>query len=128
MTVKNFRDLKVWKKSHQLVLQIYRASNQFPADERFGLTSQIRCASVSIPSNIAKSCGRDGDADFARFLQIALGSASEAEYQFLLARDLGFLTQDISCELIGKVVEVKRMLGSFIKTLRSKTQPPKSKS
>jgi four helix bundle protein len=89
--MKNFRDLNVWEKSHGLALQVYRATADFPAKEVYGLTSQIRRAAASIPGNIAEGCGRNGDAELARFLQIAVGSASELEYHLLLAHDLGML-------------------------------------
>ena len=81
--MKDFRNLKVWEKSHQLALAVYKATSTFPRHELYGLTS--------IPANIAQGCGRSGDAELARFLQIAMGSASELEYHLLLARDLGFL-------------------------------------
>ena len=83
--MKDFRQLKVWDKSHELALSIYRATKDFPKEELYGLTSQIRRASMSIPTNIAEGCGRNTDADFARFLQMAMGSASETEYHLLLA-------------------------------------------
>ena len=89
--MKDFRNLKVWEKSHQLALAVYKATSTFPRHELYGLTSQIRRACASIPANIAEGCGRSGDAELARFLQIAMGSASELEYHLLLARDLGFL-------------------------------------
>ena len=92
--MKDFRQLKVWEKSHQLALAIYKATKEFPKEELYGLTSQIRRSSMSIPTNIAEGCGRNTDADFARFLQMAMGSASETEYQLILARDLEFLPKD----------------------------------
>jgi len=92
--LRDFRKQKVWEKSHLLTLEIYRATENFPREELYGLTGQIRRASASIPANIAEGCGKDGDADFARFLQIARGSASELEYHLLLVKDLGFLEQN----------------------------------
>jgi four helix bundle protein len=91
--MKDFRQLKVWEKSHQLALSVYKATKKFPKEELYGLTSQIRRASMSIPTNIAEGCGRNTDKEFARFLQIAMGSASETEYQLILARDLEFFQQ-----------------------------------
>jgi four helix bundle protein len=85
--MKDFRQLKVWEKAHQLALEVYNATKGFPKEELYGLTSQIRRSSMSIPTNIAEGCGRNTDADFARFLQMAMGSASETEYQLILARD-----------------------------------------
>ncbi len=117
--MKNFRDVKVWEKAHRLTLAIYRDTTTFPKDELYGLRSQMRRASVSIPTNIAEGCGRDGDKDFARFLQIAMGSASELEYHVLLARDLDLLKSRAYEALTGEIVEVKRMLASFIRKLRA---------
>ncbi len=115
--MKNFRNLNVWKNSHELALRLYHITSSYPKNERYGLISQIRRASVSIPTNIAEGCGRGSDADLARFLQIALGSASEIEYLVLLSSDLKFIEQDLSSELNSKIQEIKRMLTSFIKKL-----------
>ena len=89
--MKNFRDLGVWTKSYRLTLAVYRETKAFPKEEQFGLTSQLRRAASSIPANIAEGCCRNGDAEFRRFLFIAMGSASELECHILLARDLGLL-------------------------------------
>ena len=89
--MKDFRKLKVWKRAHELVLEIYKITHQFPKEELYGLTNQIRRSSSSIPTNIAEGCGRAGDTEFHRFLIIAMGSASELEYQAVLAHDLGYL-------------------------------------
>ncbi len=117
--MRDFRDLKVWDKSHQLTLGVYQATATFPQEERYGLTSQIRRAAVSISANIAEGCGRNGEAELARFLQIALGSASELEYHLLLAQDLGYLDTIQEKDLASEVVEVKRMLTSFIQKLKA---------
>jgi four helix bundle protein len=117
--MKDFRQLKVWEKAHQLALAVYKATKEFPKEELYGLTSQIRRASMSIPTNIAEGCGRNTDADFARFLQMAMGSASETEYQLILAHDLDFLPQASYEKLHNEVEEVKRMLASLLKTLRA---------
>ena len=84
--MQDFRQLKVWRKAHSLALAIYKGTVRFPRTELYGLTSQIRRACVSIPANIAEGCGRGGDPELGRFLQIAMGSASELEYHLLLAR------------------------------------------
>lgn len=118
-TMKDFRELKVWEKAHSLTLAIYKATTLFPKDELYGLISQIRRACASIPANIAEGCGRGGDAELARFLQIAMGSASELEYHLLLARDLGFLNSSDYERLTSEVTEVKRMLTSFIQKLKA---------
>lgn len=117
--MKDFRDLHVWEKAHHVVLDLYRVTAEFPQAERYGLTSQMRRAAISIPSNIAEGCGRRSDADFARFLQIALGSASELECQTLLARDLGFLDGRRSHQLIEGIIEVKRMISGLLRRLRA---------
>ncbi|HEX2989771.1 MAG TPA: four helix bundle protein [Anaerolineales bacterium] len=117
--MKGFRQLKVWEKSHQLALTVDNATKGFPKEELYGLTSQIRCSSISIPTNIAEGCGRNTDADFARFLQMAIGSASETEYQLILARDLEFLPKDSYEKLHTEVEEIKRMLASLLKTIRT---------
>ena len=89
--MQDFKKLKVWQKAHSLAVAIYQATEVFPKDELYGLTSQIRRSCVSIPANIAEGCGRGGNTEFNRFLQIALGSATELEYHLLLANELKFL-------------------------------------
>src|SRR3954468_2892649 len=112
--MKDFRDLQVWGKAHELTLWIYGATKGFPREEVYGLTSQMRRCSASIGANIAEGCGRHGDGEFHRFLQMAMGSASELEYHLLLAHDLGFLSQVKYEPLNRDVVEVKRMLASLV--------------
>lgn len=119
--MQNFRDLKVWNKAHTVALAIYEATEPFPVAERYGLTSQMRRAAASIPSNIAEGCGRSTHADFARFLHIAPGSASELEYFLLLARDLRFLKGTRYESIVDSVQEVKRMLTALIARVRAKT-------
>ena len=115
--MQDFRDLLVWQKAHQLALETYRLTRNFPPDERFGLTSQLRRASASIAANLAEGCGRGSDADFARFVQNSMGSASETDYHFLLAKDLTFLDLPDYNAVFPKVVEVKRMLVGFLQVL-----------
>ena len=117
--MRDFRQLQVWEKSHQLVLAVYRASLAFPKDELYGLTSQMRRAAASIPSSIAEGCGRNSQADLARFCDIGMGSASELEYQLLLAHDLGWLKDEHYETLLTQVTEVKRMLSGYIHYLRA---------
>jgi four helix bundle protein len=117
--VKDFRELKVWEKAHRLALSVYRSTNDFPAREQYGLTSQLRRSAVSIPTNIAEGCGRNGDAEFARFLDIAFGSASELEYLVQLCRDLELLKQESAGQFHPDIVEVKRMLSSLLQKLRA---------
>lgn len=115
--MRDFRELKVWQKAHQVALDVYRSSKDFPADERFGLTAHLRKSATSVPSNIAEGCGRDGEKELGRFLSIAAGSASELEYQLLLAHDLGYLPAEAHRSLAEQVAEVKRMLYRFMQSL-----------
>jgi four helix bundle protein len=116
--MKDFRDLKVWAKAHQFVLAVYAATRGFPREELYGLTSQPRRAAMSVPTNIAEGCGRGTDIEFARFLQISMGSASESEYLLLLAGDLNYFTTDVYETLANAVIEVKRMLAALMNSVR----------
>jgi four helix bundle protein len=91
--MRSFRNQKVWTKSHGLTLAVYKATQRFPKDELFGLASQIRRSCTSIAANIAEGCGRNSEGELARFLEIAMGSASELEYHLLLSFDLGLLSK-----------------------------------
>ncbi len=115
--MKDFKDLLIWQRSHQFTLNIYKTSAAFPSEERFGLISQIRRSSSSIPTNIAEGCGRQSDADLARFLVIAMGSASELEYQLILSRDLGYISPSIYTSLNSEITKIKKMLNAFIQKL-----------
>lgn len=117
--MQDFRNLKVWRKAHSLTLDIYRVSKSFPREEMYGLTSQMRRASVSIGANVAEGACRRGDFDFARFLQIATGSAAELEYHLLLSRDLTLLEEADYQQLSAETVEVKRMLAALMQKLRA---------
>jgi four helix bundle protein len=116
--MQDYRKLQVWEKAHALVLAVYEATRAFPKDELYGLTSQLRRCSSSIPSNIVEGCGRSSNAELAKFLHYALGSANELEYQLLLSRDLGFLSPERHPHLAANTVEVKRMLSGLIAKLR----------
>lgn len=115
--MRDFREVKVWGKAHSLVLKIYKMTRKFPKEELYGLISQMRRAGISIAANIAEGSGKKGDADFARFLQISMGSASELEYFLLLSHDLGFITKEEFEISTSDVTEIKKMLTSFIQTL-----------
>jgi four helix bundle protein len=117
--MKDFKSLKVWQKSHQLTLDIYKTTKEYPREEMFSLTSQTRRAAASIPANIAEGCGRRGDAELGRFFQIAMGSACELEYHVMLAHELNFLNAHDYARLNSAIEEVKRMLATFINKLRS---------
>ena len=114
--MKDFRKLNVWDKAHKLTLEVYKQTTFFPKEELFGLISQIRRASISIPSNIAEGCGRGSNMELARFCQIAMGSASELEYQLLLAKDLNYFQEPI---YKNSLIEIKKMLTSLIKKLKN---------
>ena len=118
--MRDFKNLIVWKAAHQLTLDVYRACASFPKNEAYGLVSQMRRASVSIASNIAEGCGRHSNLEMARFLSIAAGSASELQYQILLARDLGMLDQVSSADLERNVIEVRKMASSLMTRLKTK--------
>ena len=115
--MKDFRTLQVWQKAHAFVLDLYEASQSFPSQESYGVTSQIRRAAVSIASNIAEGCGRDGDPELRQFLVIAMGSASETEYQLLLCKDLNFVPEEKYHPLNNQLIELKKMLNAFIQKL-----------
>ena len=112
--MRDFHQLSVWQKSHQFTLDVYTLTRAYPKEELFGLTSQIRRSSSSIATNIAEGCGRGSDADFGRFLQMAMGSASESEYQILLSFDLNYIDENQYMQMNAKVTEIKRMLSSLI--------------
>ncbi len=111
--------MQVWQKAYQLALQIYRVTCDLPKHELYGLVSQVRRACVSIPANLAEGCCRNGDREFARFVQIAMASASELECLLLLARDLGYLPEAQRESLLANTVEVKRMLASLLAKLNA---------
>jgi four helix bundle protein len=111
--MRDFHDLQVWQKSHQLTLAVYQVTENFPKTELYGLTSQIRRSAASVPTNIAEGAGRDTDREMVRFLSIASGSASELEYQLLLAHDLAYLPKTDYHNLRQQVVSIKRMLYRF---------------
>ncbi len=117
--MKDFRRLKVWEKAHQLTLAVYKTTAGFPREESYGLTGQLRRASVSVPANIAEACGRRSSREMAKFLQIGMGSASEMEYELLLARDLGYLEGQSYLGLQMSVIEVEKMLGSLLRKVRA---------
>ena len=121
--LKNFKELHVWQKAYQLCLEVYNVSKKFPAEEKFGLTSQMRRAAISIPSNIAEGYGRKTIPDYVRCLYIAYGSTCELETQTLLCGDLNYLDDTQQNLLIEKIKEVERMLMALIKSLENKDNP-----
>jgi len=119
--MQDFRKLNVWEKAHELTLLIYKITKKFPKEEMFSLTSQIRRASSSIPTNIAEGCGRGTDKDFARFVQIAMGSASELEYLIFLSFELKYLADENFKTISNEIINIKKMIASLLKTLRAKS-------
>ena len=121
--LKNYKELKVWQKSFKLCLEIYKMTKNFPNEEKYGLSSQMRRASVSIPSNIAEGYGRKTLPDYVRSLYIAYGSACEIETQILLSGDLYYLKRENQKLLLEKIKEVERILMALIKSLENKISP-----
>jgi four helix bundle protein len=112
--MKDFRDLRVWEKAHRLTLELYKVTVLFPRHELYGLTSQIRRAGASIGANIAEGCGKRGNSEFQRYLQIASGSASELDYHLLLSHDLNFLPDEDYRSIARELSELRRMLTSLL--------------
>jgi four helix bundle protein len=117
--VQRFTELKVWQRSHALVLEVYRLTTKFPADERFGVVAQLRRAMLSVPTNIAEGSKRESRQDYARFLNIAEGSLVEAEYLLMVSRDLGYLTAEVVAPVLQEIKEIAQMLHN----LRVKVEP-----
>jgi four helix bundle protein len=116
--VGDYRKLKVWEKAHQMTLSVFKDSLKFPTIERYGLAAQLRRAATSVVSNIVEGAGRQGDGDMGRFLQISRGSLFELQYQFLLARDLGYVTAARYGEVQNQAEEVGRMLQGLLTHVR----------
>jgi four helix bundle protein len=118
----DYRTLDAWQRAHQLTLAVYRATASYPASERYGLTAQTRRAVTSIPSNIAEGAGRDSDRDFARFVAVAAASSNETEYQLLLARDLGYVTDGTFRAITLEISRVRSMLTRLRQSLAANTK------
>ena len=119
-SIRGFRDLEVWQKSMDLVVETYRSTKSFPSEERYGLTSQLRRAAVSIPSNIAEGRGRFGLGGFLYHLSVATGSLMELETQLMIAARLEYLNAEQARTLLETVGEVRRLLGAMVRALRAK--------
>lgn len=117
--MQNYQELKVWQKSHALVLEIYKLTELFPKKETFGLISQMRRSTVSVAANLAEGCGKKGTLDIANFFQTSLGSLHETEYYLLLSKDLQYIPDDVFERRNLEIKEIKAMLISLIKTVRS---------
>jgi len=116
--MRDHEELEVWQKAHQLTLKIYRATEAFPRSEIFGLRSQIRRAAGSVGANLAEGCGRWSDRELARYIQIAMGSASELQNHLRLAKDLEFLEDAQYAQLFKELTSVRQMLTAFLQRLR----------
>ena len=112
------KSLDVWKDSIELVKNVYRITNKFPKEEMFGMTSQIRRAAVSVPSNVAEVCARNSDKELIQFLYVSLGSLAELETQLIISNELGYIDKELS--LIDDINRIKKMILGLIKYLRSK--------
>ncbi len=121
----DYKKLKVWEDAHQFTINIYNVTKKFPNNEQYGLTSQIRRSSSSIPTNIVEGCGQLDNGNLIRFLGIAKGSAFEAEYQLLLAKDLKYINEKDYDELNEKIQKIISMLTNLIKSLRFKQKTTK---
>ena len=117
--MQRFQDLRVWQRSHALVLAIYELTKGFPDSERFGIISQLRRAAVSVPTNIAEGSKRMGGQDYARFINIAEGSLAETEYLILLSRDLRYLTPELTAAPMTEIGEIARMLNALRNSVES---------
>jgi len=129
--MRNYRELRVWQEAHKLSASIYAVTASFPRREIYGLTSQIRRASVSIEANLAEGCGRQTDGELARFIQIAMGSASELDCELLLAHDLTFLEAVDHRDLSNRLTAVRKMLSALLQAVQegsAKSQKPRAKS
>ena len=115
----DYRKYKVWQKSHNLVLEVYKATSLFPSTEKYNLASQINRAVISIPTNIAEGCGRETQKELIRFLYISSGSAHELEYLIFISQELGFIEQQNANDLLSRLLEIKKMLASLIKKIKS---------
>jgi len=122
--LKSYKDLKVWQRSYQLCLEIYKITKGFPDEEKYGLTSQLRRAAVSVPSNISEGYGRKTTPEYIQFLYIAYGSVCEIETQILLSGDLGYISNGRLEMLKEGIREVERMLKALIRSLENKHSNP----
>jgi four helix bundle protein len=115
--LRNYRDLQVWAKAYALSLELYRISRAFPREEIYGITSQLRRAAVSIGANLAEGCGRRTNPEMARFVRIAMGSASELDHHLLLCKDLGLLQDEDYKRNVRNLIEVRKMLSALLDSI-----------
>lgn len=117
--MRDFRQLRVWEIAHNLTLKIYKSTKEFPKEELYSLTSQIRRSCSSVPTNIAEGCGRGGNKEFAHFLQIAVGSSYELDYQILLAKDLEYIDNTLYAELSNEISSLQKQLVALLQKVRA---------
>jgi len=117
-TFKSYRDLDVWQKSMRLAKRPYQITQKFPSDERFGLTNQLRRAAVSVPSNLAEGHARFGSGEFSRFISITMGSVAEIETQIFLSKDLGYITSEVTQEILAELDAIGKMLRGLAKSIQ----------
>ncbi|UPL50728.1 four helix bundle protein [Hymenobacter sublimis] len=115
----DFRKLRIWQEGQDLTLRIYQLTRSFPKEELFGLTSQLRRSSASVPHNIAEGCGRQSAPDLLRFLTIAMGSASELESQLLLAQGLEYISTETASQILPDVERLRRMLTAYYQKIKA---------
>lgn len=123
--MKNFKNLKIWRKGMEIVIDTYQLTEQLPHDQKYSLVQQVQKSAVSIPSNIAEGSGRDSYKDYKRFLNIAMGSAFEAETQLLLTQKLKFLDENKINSVVKLLNEEQKMIQGFINTLTARNSKPK---
>jgi len=126
--MRNFRDYDIWKEGIQITKAVYLLTKDFPDQEKFGLATQLQRATVSIPSNIAEGASRKSEVDFARFLEMALGSVFELETQLIIAKELGYTNSESINELLINIYQIEKKLNSFITKIRNNSKKPKPKA
>ena len=117
--MRDFLQLEIWQRSHQLTLRVYTLTQSFPKEEMYGLISQMRRSSSSIPTNIAEGCGRNSTAELNKFFVIAAGSSSELQYQFILSKDLKYLNETLFKELLDEVIQIRKMIYRYCSKLKA---------
>lgn len=117
--MRDYRKIQVWSRAHQFVLAVYKLTESFPPKEQYGLTSQLRRAVLSVPTNISEGCGRSTEAEFSRFIDISHGSASEVDYLLLVSHDLGYIENQTYQGLYKELTEIRKMLTGLVKAVRS---------
>ena len=117
--MRDFQQLEFWQRSHKLTLQVYNLTRSFPKEEIYGLISQMRRSASSVSTNIAEGCGRNSSMELKRFLIIVAGSTSELQYQFILSKDLGYITELIFKELFDEILQIRKMIYSYCERLKA---------